>query len=517
MKVRALVQAEHWLDRAGVRIRYRRIASRLQSLGARLEVDVIDSIDHATPINDDVVILSKCTDARAMVAARILREQGVIVGVDLFDDYFSNPLGPCHVHREFLREMVNHVDFILCSTDRMADVGRSFAPNMPIHVLNDPFDVFAPDALAVRLEQKVERARAERRIDVVWFGTGSNPIFPVGLTDLAAFAPALQPFIGSAYQVRMKVLTDLRALDSANLARLRSVPLPLTIEEWSEEGEAAARDEALISFLPVNYQNFSIAKSLNRGISALSGGTQILSAGYDLYRPIVDFVYRNANDLLRDLDAGQMLLRPETLPALRACMDHLADPGNEAARLLAFLQGLQPIRSKGAHLLRAGASARHAVIHGRRSPSAVHIFGRDRDVLSIGSVLANPSRECDLHFRISPATGLFEVCVGKNGDKFLSADLQQYLNPVASGGSRYPHVLELPHDEQLEEMRQLAYAMMRSRPLQTVHYARMMDLTEAVSQRFMPGIRILRSDREMPLVGVVHLEQAVIAARESRA
>lgn len=517
MKIRALVQAEHWLDKAGVRIRYRRIAPRLNAIGASLDVDVIGSLDNTGPIDDDVIILSKCTDARAMLVSDMLRERGVIVGVDMFDDYYSTGISACHMHREFLREVAPRVDFFLCSTDRMRDVAREFAPGTPAHVLNDPFDACDTEALAERLQEKVEQTLATEQIEVVWFGNGNNPVFPVGITDLAAYAPALLPLMQSRFRVHMKVLTNLRALDTENLARLRSLPFPTTIEEWSEEGEAAARDSALISFLPVNHQNFSIAKSLNRGISALTGGTQILSAGYDLYRPIGDFVYRDARELLSDLDARTMRVRAETLSDLGDCMDGLADPTNEARRLLTFLQKLEPRSSKGARLLSSSRRTPRAVLHGRRSPFAVQAFCRERQILSVGSIFCNPTREFDLLFQFQPETQELEIRVGNLAASLIAPEMQVHLRTVDIAKSRYPFVLDLPDNADIPDLRSLHAGMIKTRSTQMVHYAQAMAILETFCRRLLPGTLIVSSDRESPLTGMRHLEAQIVTARQARA
>jgi hypothetical protein len=515
VKIRALVHSAQWLDRAGVRIRYRRIAPKLEALGASLLIDTIDHFDRGDAADDDVVILSKCTDARAIIVAELLREGGVRVGVDLFDDYFTPRIGPCHGHREFLQEMAKCVDFFLCSTERMRDVAHRFAPGKPAHVLNDPFDRLDADRLAERLLEKSERALAERRLDVLWFGNGDNPIFPVGLTDLAAFGEALRPLANSGFDVRLKVLTNLRALSSENLARIRSLPLPVEIEEWSEEGEARDRDQALVSFLPVNYQNFSTAKSLNRGISALTGGTQILSSGYPLYRAVGDFVYTGAEAILADLEARRLRLRPQTVPALTRCMDRLAHPGNEAARLLAFLRGLSGGSGAGIRLLRTQTDVARAVIHGRVSPSGVHAFGYARGILSIGSAFSNPDRKFDMAIAFIHDPSRLHVGLTGRAVEMVPDELRRRLTVTTSAPGSYSYVLDLPDSEAGRSLRSLHPSMIRSRAGQMVYYGRVMAATEAVCAELLPGTEFLRSEQQSPLMGMAHLEEQVNTARRA--
>lgn len=505
MKIRALVQSDQWLNRAGVRIRYRRISPRLEKLGASIRVDVIDNLEGRWLIDDDVVILSKCTDARALLVADYLHERGIRVGVDMFDDYFSPGISPCHIHREFLRDMAPRVDFFLCSTARMREVAAEFAPGKPCHILNDPFDTMDHGMLARRLNEKASRALADKRIDVLWFGNGDNPVFPVGLTDLAAYTDALQPFVRSGFDLRIKVLTNLRALHSENLARLRATGLPLVIEEWSEEGETRAMDEALVSFLPVNHQNFSIAKSLNRGISALTGGTQILSAGFDLYGAIGPVVYRDADDLIFDLQEGRLRLRQETLPILKECMDNLADPVNEASRLLEFLQALPAVPVARSHV--GGTGPASALLHGSRTAHAVIAYAKDRAIASIGTPFCVSARKFDIYFDFRDGIGPLEIRITRLSAGMIAPSMQPLIREDARKDQAYPFVIDLPDDEEGRLLRALRPYMFKSRAGQMVHYSRVMDAIETISHRLLPDAKIYRSELASPLMGLEHLRR----------
>ena len=505
MKIRAIVQSSQWLDRAGVRIRYRRIAPFLERQGARIHVDEIDNLEGRWLIDEDVVILSKCTDARALYVADHLRERGIRVGVDMFDDYFSPGISPCHRHREFLRDMAPRADFFLCSTERMRRVVADFAPGTPCHVLNDPLDKLDQAALGSRLDAKANRARAERRIDVLWFGNGDNPVFPVGLTDLAAYAGALHPLAQAGYDVRLQVLTNLRALHSENLARLRSIGLPMTIEEWSQEGETAALNEALVSFLPVNHQNFSIAKSLNRGISALTGGTQILSSGFDLYAGIGPFLYRQADELLGDLERGTLRLRSQTLPALKECMDSLADPAIEANRLLGFLKKLPPvpvIRSSA-----RGTGPTHAILHGNRTPYAVIAFSQKRKIASIGTPFNASTNKFDLFFGFRDGIGPLEIRSSRLGASMIAPAMQRLVREDLRYEHKHPFFIDLADVPDSEVLHALRPHMIRTRAGQMVHYSRVMDAIEKIARRMLPGATIYRSELESPLMGMGHLDR----------
>ena len=506
MKIRALVQSELWLDRAGVRIRYRRIAPHLERLGASITVDAIDNLEGRWLIDDDVVILSKCTDARAMLAADFLRERGIVVGIDMFDDYFSPGISPVHKHREFLRELAPRVDFLLCSTERMREVAGQYAPGKPCHVLNDPFDNLDEERLAGRLEEKAARARADKRIDVLWFGTGDNPTFPVGLSDLAAYSEALQSLARAGFDVRLKVLTNVSALHAQSLARLRSIGLPLTIEEWSEQAEAQALDEALVSFLPVSHQNFSIAKSLNRGVSAMTGGTQILSAGFDLYGAIGALRYRQPANLMADIDSASLRLRPQTLPLLKQCMDSLADPANEARRLRDFLLHFRRPSLAGKTGGLTGPA--RVVLHGNRTPHAVQVFSRGREIASVGTPFCFTARKFDIYFDFKDGIGPLEIRIGEEGAGMIAPSMQSFIREVAHKERPYPFAMDLPDDPAGQSLRLLRPHMVKGRAGQMVHYSRVMDAIEQITRRLLPGATVYRSEQASPFMGLAHFDQA---------
>lgn len=512
MKVQVLVQGEQWLNRAGVRIRYRRIAPHLLPLGSSLSVDVIGAHVDRDRVGADVVILSKCTDARSLAVAEVLREKGAIVGVDLFDDYFSTRTGPCLAHREMLREMADRVDFFLCSTARMRQVGLEFAPDMPVHVLNDPFDGFDKDALAQQLKDKAERALSGRKFQVLWFGNGDNPVFPVGLADLAAFGPSLRSFAEGRFDVDLKVLTNLRALNVENLARLRNLPLPVTIEEWSEEAERQYLDEALISFIPVNFQNFSIAKSLNRGVSALTGGTQVLSTGYQLYDVLGPFVYTDPKLLLGELEGGELKLRPATIEALARQMDDLADPATEASRLNAFMRELQPFRRRLPNSRPSHGFSR-AILHGRDSSSAVHGLCQKLGWLSIASPFTTLQRPFDVNVGFVDNGQKLQMRFSREGLKFVRPEWRSMIKDLPDPAGNYAGQMDIPDVLGAASMRRLRPAMIEMRSGRILHYASIMQATEDLVGQILEDMVLTRSEKEAPLLGLRSVASHAVAAQ----
>jgi len=315
MKLCVIAPKEGYLEQAGVRIRYRRLADHLPAYGHSLELRVIDDLRGAEDLDADAYLFSKVYDARSYVVARQLRLSGKPMGVDLFDDYFSQTGDSRFTpQRRWLRAMAHWSSFVLCSTPRMKAVAGSYMPGLPAHILNDPYLRLELDRIGDTVRRNFERTLERGEIEVAWFGNGDNPHFPVGLRDVHAFGAVLARLGGTGLKVRLRLLTNLRALTADGLEALARLPVPWVMDEWSLAGEEELLRESLVAFIPVNAQPFSIAKSLNRAVSALSIGTQVLSAGYPLYEPLGEFVYRDPAALLEDFHRGTLRLREETLP-----------------------------------------------------------------------------------------------------------------------------------------------------------------------------------------------------------
>src|SRR3954466_6172986 len=120
MKIVILITSAEELGSEGVRIRYLRLRDALESVGVSLSVTPIDAFN---PLTDkcDVVLVSKCYDARALVVACALSNRGIRVGLDLFDDYFSESADSrLRPFRSWLRQMLRLSRCAICSTAEMA-------------------------------------------------------------------------------------------------------------------------------------------------------------------------------------------------------------------------------------------------------------------------------------------------------------------------------------------------------------------------------------------------------------
>lgn len=392
MRLGIILLNEEQKAQAGVRIRYERIKPALQVLGHDLDFIPIQGLTSLTKPHHDIYLISKCYDARAILAAQRLQSLGANVGVDLFDDNFSQLTDSRFVRlRYWLRTLLPYCSFVLCSTHGMQSVAKAYDPNLPIHVMNDPAEPFDAEKLAQKLALKLDTAQHGRRIDIAWFGMGDNPNFPVGLADLAAYGSDVDRLRGHGFDIHLSILTNQRAMTAENLAPLRKLATRYTIEEWSVEREEALLARSLISFLPVNAQSFSRVKSLNRAITALTSGSQVLSSGYDLYQPLEKFIYRCPRQLISDLNRGELLLRGASVPSLCEQTRLLADVNKEVTKLTGFLAGLQRPTVQTNDIF--------AVIHGKETLSDTHKFAQKQNMLSVASPLCKLDLNFDVHFQ----------------------------------------------------------------------------------------------------------------------
>lgn len=418
MRIAVLIPSADYSKYAGARIRYGRIAPVLADRGIDLMLhDIADF--RATEFDADILIISKCHDSRSLVAAAAMAERGCRVGVDLFDDYFSQT-GDSRLarFRNWLTQILRHCRFGLCSTKAMARVIGEYRPELPVHVMNDPAADWQIERLPEILAFKRKQSLASRRLIVAWFGVGDNPNFPVGLHDLAAFGGKLRDLTMTGMDVALRVLTNARALTAEGLAELDQLPVRTTIDEWSEDRERALLEEAFAAFLPVNLQPFSAAKSLNRAVTALTAGCQVLSVGYPLYSQLDSLIYRDAELMLADLERDSLRLSAARIGIYRDAMESFASASKEGEKLIEFLSKVDAAEPSDGTL---------ALIHGHGANGAAHKMVRALNGLSIASPYCTETLAFDVIFKGAP----------KGLSMFVSERAAQRLRPEISS-KKYP-------------------------------------------------------------------------------
>jgi len=418
VRITVVVPTPEYKMHAGARIRYGRLQQQLTRLGADLSLVEIDAFEPQTA-QCDVLIISKCHDARSLLAVAALRDRGCLVGVDLFDDYFSQ-LADSRLtrFRTWFDQIASMCDFMLCSTQAISNVVAQSHSGLPIHIVYDPADDLRADDLPRILACKLRRAREERRIRISWFGMGNNPFFDVGLVDLASFADCVSA-IGrkTGMHVELTILTNARALNADGLVRIRQLSVNTVVHEWTIEREREVLADSFACFLPVNAQNFSIAKSLNRAVTALSAGCQLISAGFPLYAALNDLIYRSVDDFARDFDVCDMRMSASKIGRYAEILDDIASSEREATRLLTFLMNVPRPQS--------GAGAPIMLFHGHTTTAAAHKQVQALGGLSVASPYCAARLGFDIIFR--EVGGQIMMLVSDRAAARLSNDAREEL------------------------------------------------------------------------------------------
>jgi hypothetical protein len=366
MRLCIVIQSDAFRDSAGMRIRYDRFRDSLDPQIATIDAATAAELAASPKLEHDVYIFCKTFDTAALLLARRIRAAGKIVGQDLFDDYFSQTADPrLQRYRDWMRDMAAVTDFAICSTPRMAEVVRSYLPGVRVSVVEDPVVGFDATEAAALADEKVNQARASRVLRIVWFGIGDNPLFPVGLTDLAACEPEFAVMERLGWAVHLTIVTNMRAFEGTGAEALRQLSVSFDVVEWSEETEGQALAAAAIAIIPVNGQSFSRAKSLNRALTALRAGCQVLSTGYPLYDRLRPFIYRSTKEMTADIAKGAAYVRSQTARQLSRRIGSLADP-TRAARAFAD-EALRAIQAR-----RPARQETVCVLHGHHSSIAIH-------------------------------------------------------------------------------------------------------------------------------------------------
>lgn len=426
MKLKVLIPSAEYKSFAGARIRYGRLEPELAKRGVTLELQDIG--DFRADSNDsDVLLISKCHDARSLIAAAACNVRGQLVGVDLFDDYFSQTEDSRLVrYRSWLKQLLPSCHFALCSTPAIASVVESFNSAVHIHVMNDPAPAVDFAELADIAAEKFNRARNECTLRLAWFGIGDNPHFKVGLSDLAAQAGVLHRLRNSGIGVELAVLTNARALTADGLEAVAQLPVRTTLGEWTEDEERKLLAESFACFLPVNGQAFSAAKSLNRAITALSAGCQIISAGYALYAPLSDLVYREISAFIDDFSNGSMRLSGSRMTKFATAIENFASASHEAKSLSDFLLSLQRKPSSDV--------GRLILVHGQNTTDTAHKAVKSAEGLSVASPFCSADFDFDVVFR--KGGGRLTMSISEEASKRLLSEARESLRPDRSSSGR---------------------------------------------------------------------------------
>ncbi|MFT3988312.1 hypothetical protein [Aestuariivirga sp.] len=440
MRLCVVTPSEEFAASAGVRIRYDRLQAAAPGMGHAIDIIPITEFLSPGDFRHDAYVFAKTYSPVAVLLAWRMRQAGKPVGIDVFDDYFTQHEDARLLrYRQWFSAMQAPVDFYLCSTPRLAEAMAPLTGGKPVHIIADPAPAVGIEDMALALRRKQESFAASRQLRILWFGIGDNPYFPVGIHDLAAHGALLAGLAAPGVEVTLRILTNLRALNAQGLARLRHLPIPYTIEEWTEQREAEELAQAHAAFLPVSAQPFSRVKSLNRAITALASGTQVLAAGFPLYDPLAEFIYEDAGLLMKDYAGGLSRLRPETLPAFSAALQRLANPVSGVETMFAALSACKsPAEHAPAH--GKAFSSHLLVVHGAQPDGRAHKLAARFNCLTVLGPDCRENLNCNIRFTATDAG--VRVFVEENTAGLLAARWHQHLKPHGMiGGANFRELM----------------------------------------------------------------------------
>ena len=329
-----------WMNSGGARIRYRRLEPFLNAKNMRIIFMPIEKVSVDLLKEATIVIVVKVYSLDSLRIISFCRSIGILVGIDLFDDYFSDEtLNLLHDKYNWIKIASMMCDFAICSTDRMKNISAKFISKNLIYKIQDTRDPnILPEETGKLLSQKINSWRASGHLNILWFGIGDNPYFNVGIQNLTNHSNSLFQIRKSFESVKFTILTNKRALTQKNLSFISNLPVEVNIEIWSSELEDRLLREAHIALLPVSHQRFSIAKSSNRCITALSYGCQVLSNGYNLYRDFANLIYSSTEELIHDHKQCELKLSNNSLAEFREICNLNYNPEVEAYNMIRFMK-----------------------------------------------------------------------------------------------------------------------------------------------------------------------------------
>ena len=486
MKLLILVPTAAHKVSAGSRIRYDRLAA--SGCDFKVTVQSLDSLTSDDLAACNVCILSKVYATSGVSVARELRRRGKVVGFDLFDDYFSSGSDARLTRfRIWLSLFADSFDFALGSTPTIRRVIENFAPKLPVLLFPDAFPEMNPSKLTTALNIKRQRALATKVIDAVWFGIGANPLFPAGLSDLASFGWSLHELAKSPFNLKLTIVTDNPAQTGRALSRLgRSLP-DFRLETWSLDVEKRALDRALITFIPVNGQSFSRAKSLNRALTAIASGSQVLTPGFPLYEPLGTAIYREAGEVIPDLQSDCLRIRRQNITTVVDRVAALSSLPTLARELQTFLQTVIQARVEPKMI------RRQALVFGQDNDRAMLAVAKSANVLTVRSPYTKTERAFDI--RIDHRSGLeLDIWLAFEHMSVLTKRLLGKCSLPQRVARRNMVKVNAGAEAMLDRVPRIDIGETRNFLFETLAYSATLADIEAVCRRIFPTVDFLMTD-----------------------
>jgi len=299
----------------------------------------------------DVLILVKTFTAESVTLAQACKARNIPVLLDLCDNIFVEGYGKRNALENFL-EIARVASAMVVTTEPLADSVRAHLPALPVHVIPD--GLLTPElveqgsakiqqatpstphadacqgqwlehvrALLQRLKAPFSRRSKARRKalangpshsgqvqpgaqQLLWFGNHGAPYARFGMLDLLDIREALET-IAQEFPVELVVVSSHQGKYAEHIAPMA---IPSRYLPWSNEVVEQCLAEASVVLIPNSLDPFSLAKSANRSVHALTRGVPVVATRTPALLPLagsieMDGFVAGLRRYLRDREAGQ--------------------------------------------------------------------------------------------------------------------------------------------------------------------------------------------------------------------
>jgi glycosyltransferase involved in cell wall biosynthesis len=299
----------------------------------------------------DVLILVKTFTAESVMLAQACKARNIPVLLDLCDNIFVEGYGKRNALENFL-EIARVASAMVVTTEPLAASVRDHLPGLPVHVIPD--GLLTPElveqgsvkiqratpssptaaarqgqwldhlrALLLRLKAPFSgRSNARHKslanlpshsgqaqpgaLQLLWFGNHGAPYARFGMLDLLDIREALET-IAQEFPVELVVVSSHQGKYAEHIAPMA---IPSRYLPWSNEVVEQCLVEASVVLIPNSLDPFSLAKSANRSVHALTRGVPVVATRTPALVPLagsieMDGFVAGLRRYLNDREAGQ--------------------------------------------------------------------------------------------------------------------------------------------------------------------------------------------------------------------
>jgi len=307
------------------------LASRLRAQATTVTIDPLSSVNAKTMQSRQMYILVGVQATLAAGFAVRMRHLRPAVVVD-FQENGPYQSQPPRVRRE-MAALLRELRLATATTSALAEQLRQTNPSLEVVVLPEPVPGDIPaDVIALR-DAKRRRRRETGELRLLWSDPGEHPQAPGSLADFVRFAADLVALRRpSAPRPQLRVLASAAAFSGEELAALRNVPVPVAIEMWEPEAEAAALQESDVLLLPVADGLGGTSMALTRALTALRHACEVLMPFYPVDAPLSGLLHTEYASLLTALEQAEGAAEAPRLEETLRHLDSMCDTA--VARLI---------------------------------------------------------------------------------------------------------------------------------------------------------------------------------------